>query len=214
MRNFLILTALLSIVFLLACFDESEIVPPPKRSHITVIIQPYEESTQEAISFVANGIRDTFGVDVKMLPTGKLPVSSWYMPTKRYKADTILQYLKPMVANNNTYVLAVTGKDIATNKNNNPYWGIMGLGFCPGHCCVISDYRLQKHPQTQRELNIRLLKVALHELGHNFGLQHCLIESCLMVDAQGKDKLDGENAFCSACRKKLSLFLKKVAEKF
>jgi archaemetzincin len=189
-------------------------VSSPKLADCTVLIQPYEESIPETVAFVAAGIADTFGVVVKILSEKKLPASAWYLPTKRYKADTILQYLKPLSANNFTYVIGITGKDIATNKNGNPYWGIMGLGFCPGRCCVVSDYRLHKYPQTQRQLNTRLLKVALHELGHNFGLQHCPNQNCLMVDAQGKDKIDGEKAFCAACRKKLSLSEKKVAEKF
>lgn len=206
-----------SFVFLLlACGTDGDktSVTSPEKAGVKVLIQPYEEFIPEAVAFVAAGIRDTFGVEVKILPEAKLPVSAWYLPTKRYKADTILQYLKPLSVNDLTYVIGITGKDISTNKNGNPYWGIMGLGFCPGNCCVVSDYRLHKYPQTQRQLNTRLLKVALHELGHNFGLPHCPVQNCLMVDAEGKDKIDGEKAFCGSCRKKLSLSAKKVAEKF
>lgn len=205
-----------SLLFMLsACgTDGNKALTATRRADITVLIQPYEEFIPDAVAFVAAGIRDTFGLAVKVLPEARLPASAWYAPSKRYKADTILQYLKHLSVNDNTYVIGITGKDISTNKNGNAYWGIMGLGFCPGQCCVISDYRLHKYPQTQRQLNTRLLKVALHEVGHNFGLPHCPVQNCLMVDAQGKDKIDGEKAFCAACRKKLSLSEKKVAKKF
>jgi archaemetzincin len=46
-------------------------------------------------------------------------------------------------------------------------------------------------------------KVALHELGHTEGLQHCPIKSCLMRDAEGGNPLDDETAFCTACKKYL-----------
>ncbi len=66
--------------------------------------------------------------------------------------------------------------------------GIMGFGYLPGNACVISNYRLGKYPQTQIQLNEKLLKVALHELGHNFGLPHCPDEQCIMIEAKEKDK--------------------------
>lgn len=185
-----------------------------KLPSITVVIQPFEEFIPDAVAYVAAGIKDSLGVEVKVLPEAKLPRIAWYPPTKRYKADTVLNYLKPLSDNSLRYVLGITGKDIATNKNGNPYWGIMGLGLCPGHCCIISDYRLHRYPQTNKQLNTRLLKVALHELGHNFGLPHCVDQSCLMVDAEGKDKIDGEKTFCGDCEKKLSKILEKFAQKF
>lgn len=170
----------------------------------TVLIQPFDESIPSAIAYVAKGLYDSLGLVVKVLPEAKLPAIAWYAPGKRYKADTILHYLRTLVPDRDSYVLGITGKDIATHKNGNPYWGIMGLGFMPGHACIVSDYRLHRHPQTEAQLNNRLLKVALHELGHNFGLPHCANQQCIMVDAEGKDKIDSQKGFCDACAQALS----------
>jgi archaemetzincin len=63
---------------------------------------------------------------------------------------------------------------------------------------------LYKYPQTETQLLVKLLKVALHELGHNFGLPHCSNTTCIMADAKGKDHLENEVGFCIICRKNLA----------
>lgn len=75
-------------------------------------------------------------------------------------------------------------------------YGVMGLGFMPGNACVISSFRLGD----KKNLHERLYKVAIHELGHNNGLPHCKEDSCYMMDAEGKMKLDNEHFFCNQCR--------------
>jgi archaemetzincin len=75
----------------------------------------------------------------------------------------------------------------------------MGLGYCPGSVCIVSEYRL-KHKSTRLlQRQERLLQLALHELGHNFSLPHCPNVNCLMVAAKGKMTLDGHKYYCSKC---------------
>ncbi|MES2772873.1 MAG: matrixin family metalloprotease [Bacteroidota bacterium] len=193
--------------FLIGCNTPEIKVPRPKTivsipadgRKIQILIQPLNDISTAAISFLKNHIADSFKAVITVLPARELPANAYFAPGKRYKADSLLVFLKPFVSNVNTYVLGVTGKDISTRKGAFPNWGIMGLGYQPGQCCVISDYRLCKYPQTEMQLNERLLKVALHELGHNFGLPHCPDERCMMTDAKGKDKLNNEEGFCLKC---------------
>lgn len=197
---------LISFLILLGCTTPDSKLPPPKTAVIKplpaknkILIQPLNDISDSAISYLKKRITEIYKAEVAVLKTRPLPANAYYAPRKRYTADTILVFLKSFLPNTTYYVLGVTGKDIATKKGNNLHWGIMGLGYNPGNACVISDYRLSKYPQTEMQLNERLLKVALHELGHNFGLPHCPNEYCLLTDAQGKDKLNNETGFCSKC---------------
>ena len=89
----------------------------------------------------------------------------------------------------------MTSKDISTTKDKIKDWGIMGLGFCPGNSCIASTFRLNKS-----EIYTQFFKVAIHELGHTQGLQHCIVKTCFMRDAEGKNHTNEEKEFCSDCK--------------
>ncbi len=123
-----------------------------------------------------------------------IPLSSraYYSPRKRYRADTIL-LIQRESAKNNQYILGITNKDISTNKDDIFDWGVFGLAF--GNSSIVSTHRLLK-----TNLKEQLLKTVLHELGHTQGLDHCIIKSCIMSDAKGKNNIDNEKGFCNKCK--------------
>lgn len=51
----------------------------------------------------------------------------------------------------------------------------------------------------------RLSKLAMHELGHSFGLDHCINKGCFMESGGFDNNMlyDKENKFCNKCRKLL-----------
>jgi archaemetzincin len=58
-------------------------------------------------------------------------------------------------------------------------------------------YGMPKDPELLRE---RLLKEALHELGHTFGLPHCPDYLCVMSAAHSVERIDlKQTGFCAAC---------------
>jgi archaemetzincin len=58
-------------------------------------------------------------------------------------------------------------------------------------------YGLPPDPLLEEE---RLLKEALHELGHNFGLTHCHLQECVMRASTTVDDIDIKGGwFCPAC---------------
>src|SRR5690606_37557080 len=60
-------------------------------------------------------------------------------------------------------------------------FGVFGLGYRPGRASVVSGFRLGGAGGAVRV--DRLVKVAVHEVGHNLGLGHCPEPFCVMRDA-------------------------------
>jgi len=69
---------------------------------------------------------------------------------------------------------------------------------------LVSTHRLRPEfygmPQDPELLQARLLKEALHELGHTFGLRHCSDYLCVMSSSHSAERIDLKQAdFCPAC---------------
>lgn len=78
-----------------------------------------------------------------------------------------------------------------------------------GACAVISAHRLREEfyglPPDDGLFLERLTKLALHELGHTFGLGHCSSWNCVMASTHAVERLDLKDAaFCRACLVELS----------
>lgn len=124
----------------------------------------------------------------------QLPCAAFHKPRNRYRADSLIHYLKKF-GNADTVIIALTTHDISTTKGAINDWGVMGLGYCPGNACVVSTFRLKKE-----NLYEQFYKVAIHELGHTQGLKHCAMKTCFMRDAEGGNPLNEEKEFCTSCQ--------------
>jgi archaemetzincin len=83
---------------------------------------------------------------------------------------------------------------------------VFGEAQLDGNCATVSLARLREeaYGMAPREnlLRERLLKEAVHELGHTFGLRHCPDWQCVMTSSHAVERLDIKGAeFCAACRK-------------
>lgn len=169
----------------------------------TIHIQPLGAVSDEVLQDVYLGLKQ-FYQKQEVLIEKSVPLNKTLLASSgtRYSADSILKKF-----NGASNVMVVTEKDIVTPKNDTKEWGIFGLGFRPGNVCVISSFRLRRN-STAALLRERLQKVAIHEVGHNLGLEHCTHDSkCLMNDAKGTIKeVDQEKMFfCDYCRKQVGM---------
>jgi archaemetzincin len=95
-------------------------------------------------------------------------------------------------------LLGVTTKDLYVPGMN----FVFGEARSPGRAAVISTYRLMPiKPDETDLLQSRLLKEAVHEIGHMVGVKHCSKVTCVMhfsecladTDLKGPD-------FCEDCQ--------------
>ena len=137
--------------------------------------------------------------------TAALPPFAYYAPRNRFRADTLIRYLKQLNHGQYRFVVGLTSKDISCTTPHFPDWGVFGLGSLDASGCITSTFRLKKGVSTQK-LTERLEKVVLHEIGHNQGLNHCTTPyPCFMKAANAKVAIvDGEPMdICTSCRSKI-----------
>ncbi len=198
--NFLFL--LLLAIATISCNQSSSSLNNNRKSNtdkFIVALMPYKGFDTTLLNDVLKEVEVFYKCNAIIILTSNLPANAFYTPRQRYKADSLLVFQKKLAKDAIRSVIGFTAKDISTAT---PDWGVFGLGYCPGKACVISTYRLKKASATTVQLKERLIKVVLHELGHNLGLPHCTFnKECLLTDAGGTIKqVDRERKWlCSKC---------------
>lgn len=117
----------------------------------------------------------------------------------QYCSTEILRRLQPF-AESGARVLGVTGLDLFVPVLT----FVFGEAQLEGNCALVSFHRLREEfygmPPRADLLAERLLKEAVHELGHTFGLRHCFDWQCVMASSHAVGFLDVKEAeFCPRC---------------
>jgi archaemetzincin len=124
-----------------------------------------------------------------------------YNPVRgQYHSTEILRRLLQDPPDESWRVLGVTDADL--------YIPILTFVFGEAQLgnagALVSTHRLRPEfygmPKDPGLLQERLLKEALHELGHTFGLPHCPDYLCVMSASHSVERIDLKQAdFCTAC---------------
>jgi archaemetzincin len=166
----------------------------------TIAILPFDNVNSAFITELKSSLQKQLTADIFILSSTTLPENAFYKPRQRYIADSLLEFLQRINKKKFEKIIGVTKKDISTRKGEIENWGILGLGSCPGEACVISSFRAGKNKVSDKIFLQRMTTLALHELGHTYGLEHCSSAICLMKDANGKMNLDDGDSYCNKCK--------------
>ncbi|TCD10749.1 matrixin family metalloprotease [Pedobacter frigidisoli] len=123
-----------------------------------------------------------------------------------YVRDSVVMLNKPA---GGIVIMGITEMDLYPDKK----WNfVFGLASYQKGVAVSSTFRLQHGPLSERNYRLsstRLLKVSAHEIGHMFGLSHCLYAQCLMNGTNSMKETDKSILrLCSHCQRKLNSTLK------
>lgn len=119
-----------------------------------------------------------------------------------YILDSVLKKEKPQKG---IALMAVTERDLYPK----PEWNfVFGLASYRDRIGVSSIHRMQKEADFNLSLD-RFLKICSHEIGHMFGLYHCIVADCVMNGTNSMSETDKHSLrLCSLCQRKLNSGLK------
>lgn len=136
--------------------------------------------------------------DTKILKNAQIPQSAYVRSRDQHRAEDFLLFDSDAPYDK---LLIVTGVDLFSGNLN----FVFGIAELNGKKSVISTFRLRAHDELFDE---RVLKEAVHELGHTFGLRHCSNPKCVMHFPNSLRNTDIKDwRFCARCSNALRLRL-------
>jgi archaemetzincin len=146
-------------------------------------------------------IQDAFHVPCQVLPARLDPQFAYHGERQQYHSSELLHRMQSFLTTDSWRILGIAAVDL--------YIPILTFVFgeaqMGGPCAVVSAHRLRQEfyglptdPELYRQ---RVIKEAVHELGHTVSLTHCDDYSCAMAPSHAVEWIDlKEGALCNSCQ--------------
>ncbi len=170
-----------------------------------ITLFPFGDVDLKIIALLFDPLRRTFNDDVDIGDVLPLPERAYDNKRKQYLASSLIELLPP--SSNPSSLgqsLDVTDEDIYAPDLN----FVFGVANPSSSRAVISLKRLHESfygkPENQALFEERMIKEAVHELGHTYGFSHCPDPTCVMHFSNSIADTDRKSIqFCHACNKKI-----------
>lgn len=139
-----------------------------------------------------------YGIVCDVFHEAPSPDGAFVEAKRKWDADAILRGLA--ASPRDSTVLAITSKDLFSGAYN----FVFGLADGTERLAVVSLFRLTG--EGDQRLRERLLKEAVHELGHTLGRSHCPNSDCVMHFSNSLADTDAKTGrFCDGCARSLPI---------
>ncbi len=144
-----------------------------------VVISPIGDASADLLDAIAEEIVRVFGFETDLVPLLD-SIHFAFDPVRcQYHSTPVLEKLSAAAPSHALKVLGIAQEDLFIPILTHVY-GEAELG---GKSCLVSTYRLREGISLTtdgRMYQQRIIKEAVHELGHTFDLRHCPEKSCIM----------------------------------
>lgn len=166
----------------------------------TLYVQPVGPVSPSVTGAIAGLARSEFDIDVETLPDLAVPADAFDEGRGQYSSSMIMQKLVSGCPGDAIRLFGITQYDLFIPMLS----FVFGQAQLNGRVALLSLARLQQEfyglPEDESILMERVTKETLHELGHTFGLIHCLDKGCPMSLSTTVQLLDNKSSdYCASC---------------
>lgn len=167
---------------------------------------PIGQADRVLLDFLCTALAGEFAAGCRILNRTLDPASAFHADRRQYFSTEMLARMHDCLAPGCWRLLGVTPLDL--------YIPILTFVFgeaqLNGVCALVSTHRLRQEfyglPPDPELLRRRLLKEAVHELGHTLSLAHCDDYRCAMAPSHAVEWIDIKgDSLCPACRSRAGL---------
>jgi archaemetzincin len=202
--KFVIFIAILIVSFLLI-----SMVYTPKLGK-NLYLMPIGEIETEALAYLQNNLSQVFAMSCQVLEPIDIPPEAYERGRGQYYSPLILEKIFDNAPDDYHRILGIVDVDLYVHGLN----FIFGQADLQHGITIISLIRLKQEfygfPPDRKLFYLRMLKEAVHELGHTYGLDHCTDYRCVMYFSNSLQDTDRKGVdFCRKCKGKLEIFRNK-----
>ncbi len=164
----------------------------------TILISPVGTLDTPCEGLLRQALARTFNCSTQIQSLLQDVAFAFHSGREQYHSTAILEQAAALLPAKFSKVLLIAGFDLFIPILTHVY----GEAQLNGKACIVSTYRLQQDlpvHDPERTYQQRLVKEALHELGHTFNLRHCREPDCIMHYCRHISDVDFKSSLCRYC---------------